>query len=109
MMVPTPMAVAVDAVIVHGLETANPRPAPSSRRMKEIAAAVTAPAMIAGQLTADAGPDSSVPTGTTTVVSTMTALRLVPEQREDDDDRNRYPKKPKQNAATHAHDCFSSR
>ncbi|GAA4107427.1 hypothetical protein GCM10023067_02130 [Aminobacter aganoensis] len=68
--------------------------------MKVSVAAAKEPAMIAPQLTADEDDSTGAATSVARMVEAMIVL-LSHEQSEKDDDRNRNPEQPEQNAATH--------
>ena len=101
--VETAMVVRLAPSLDHGETMVRPRPEPSSIRSSVAAAAASAPAMIGPQLTAVAD-DSSGHGGCDDGNGRFHARPLVPEQQDEDDDRNRDPEKPEQNSA--AHDCL---
>src|SRR6516165_7100991 len=86
----------------HGDTEARPNPAPSASRISVTAAAVNAPPMIAPHATAEVraslrGSTSRMAAAVGAIgVSGIVLLRSVPEQGEDDDDRNGNAKQPKQ-------------
>jgi hypothetical protein len=70
MMAPTPNVVADTPALAQGEIAVNPRPVPRTKRMRAIAAAATAPAMIADQVTPDVETSPALAaTGRTIVVS----------------------------------------
>ena len=86
----------------HGETDESPMPVPSATSSSVTATAVRAPPMIAAQDTAeeDRGASSSTTTATDSVASAM--LRpLMPEKREQDDNRDRHAKQPEKNATAH--------
>src|ERR1700733_8807148 len=84
----------------HAEIVVRPRPAPRDVRTTVRARAAKAPAKIAAQLTAEY--EASLPTAATRPAEPAgTCPCSVPEQRKDDDDRNRHAEQPKQNSAAH--------
>jgi hypothetical protein len=93
----------------HGETDAMPTPDPSARSIRDVAAATAAPQKIAGHETAECEDSTAVSCGCTpralrsTCRTSMILIlgELVPEQRKQDDDRNRHTQQPQQNSPTH--------
>src|ERR1700733_10477439 len=86
----------------------RPNPAPRPSRMIPVAAMTKAPPVTAPQETAGRGPSTTATAAASgprasTIVLSMPASSM-PHEGEQNDDRYRYAKQPKQNPA--AHDCL---
>ena len=87
----------------HGETDERPMPLPSATRSKVLATAVSAPPITAAQETADgeAGPSSDYRYRAKRRCWECHAAFLSPDEREQDDDRDRHAKQPEQYATTH--------
>jgi hypothetical protein len=88
----------------NGETIVSPRPAPTGMSTSVAAAAATPPATTGPRLVALAEDSSGTTSGTTTPTSETAfaiAFLLVPEQQDQDDDRDWHSEKPKQDSATY--------
>src|SRR5882672_387279 len=83
----------------HAEMDAKPSPVPSAPSRSEIAAATVAPANNAAHETADTGDSFAVTgsSGAATAECIAMVIPSAPDQREQQNDRNRYTQEPEQN------------